>query len=546
MGEIKDEELLFLSNLMHIAKEKDFEMDLWEQTNAKKTLGNMLDGLLEDNTLEKLKNSNDIYDGEIEAKEWAKMLESIRSNEKLCSMTLQRISKDDKNGLSVCLTDSDNNAYVVFRGTGAGEWYDNFLGAYVTDTEQQRRALDFINSLPYDNITVVGHSKGGNKAKYTALLSDKVGRCVSFDGQGFSREFYEKYGNLAAENKGKITNYALDGDFVNILLYDVDPEKKFYVTGNGVGKNFAQNHSPSSFFHYDRYGDYSFRITGQNKEMATLHSFVNYILNTISDEEKEILFPFLGNIAQYTLGKQPPDYTEPYDVDIAEYILSSENAEAVGILTAYLVKYEEYDNSIVESVCLVLTQMGVKTSGVAALLMQIDRNGIGIENIVKVAGAETYMANGLLERLGFKNETLGSLSAIAEVAAKKYSRLPDREENRGEYRADNIKRDFSEEMRAELLGLCSEIGNEQWYDITKWDIWYRFEEWFGRLDIDRYTDNINGYYRKMMDINNDNADAINKIFDEVIEIDAGYGQAMREKNEQLSELGRKIAALQVR
>ena len=107
--------------------------------------------------------------------------------------------KDDKNGISVCLT----------------------------DPEQQRRALSFINNLEYDNITVVGYSKGGNKAKYVSLLSDKVTRCVSFDGQGFSRQFQEKYGPLIEENRWKITNYALDGDFVNIPNRD-DPKYNAY------------------------------------------------------------------------------------------------------------------------------------------------------------------------------------------------------------------------------------------------------------------------------------------------------------------------------
>lgn len=37
----------------------------------------------------------------------------------------------------------------------------------------------------YDSITVTGHSKGGNKAQYVTVLSDKVDRCISMDGQGF-------------------------------------------------------------------------------------------------------------------------------------------------------------------------------------------------------------------------------------------------------------------------------------------------------------------------------------------------------------------------
>ena len=437
MEKFSDEELLFLSNLMHVRKENDFREDIWTEKNMdqKLTVGEILDKLLKDGTLKELEKSEkrkDIYDGEIEAEEWGRMFESILKNKDLCNMTLQEVKRDDKNALSICLTDSDNNAYVVFRGTGGGEWYDNFIGAFVTDTEQQRRALDFVNSLPYDNITVVGHSKGGNKAKYTALLSDKVARCVSFDGQGFSGEFFEKYGDLVEKNKGKIKNYALDGDFVNILLYDINPEEKIYVTGYGVGEHFEQNHSPSSFFYYNGEGKYSFRITRQNHEMKTLHSFVNYILNTISDEDKEILFPFLGNVAQYTLGKQPPDYTKPYDVDIVEYILSRENTEAVGILLAYLIKYEEYDDEIVESVCAVLRQTGQNGSSIAELLEELDGQH-GIENLIVSLENSIILAKAVSNKLEIHSATLDNLSSIAAISQKKYAQLPDKYTNNGEY-----------------------------------------------------------------------------------------------------------------
>ena len=41
----------------------------------------------------------------------------------------------------------------------------------------------------YTELTVTGHSKGANKAMYTTIMCNNVTRCVSFDGQGFSKEF---------------------------------------------------------------------------------------------------------------------------------------------------------------------------------------------------------------------------------------------------------------------------------------------------------------------------------------------------------------------
>ena len=125
------------------------------------------------------------------------------------------MNKDDSVP-AICFNDPDDpeHAVVVFRGTsGKDEWIDNAIGLGVSDTERQKAALDYIENLPYDSITVAGHSKGGNKAQYVTVLSDKVDRCISMDGQGFSQEFIDKY-YAEIQKKGHcIKNYYLEGDF---------------------------------------------------------------------------------------------------------------------------------------------------------------------------------------------------------------------------------------------------------------------------------------------------------------------------------------------
>ena len=160
MADLSDEELLFLSNLMHMKEEGKFE-EIWTQKNKEDevTIGKMLEYIDED-TLKKLRGSDKTYDGEISASEWADMIEKIQSNKNICDLKLVDLERDDKNALSVCLQDKDGNQYVVFRGTAAGEWPDNFQGGYLTDTQQQLRPLAFVERQSGDNITVVGHSKG--------------------------------------------------------------------------------------------------------------------------------------------------------------------------------------------------------------------------------------------------------------------------------------------------------------------------------------------------------------------------------------------------
>ena len=100
-------------------------------------------------------------------------------------------------------------------------------------------------------------------------------------------------------------------------------------------------------------------------------------------------------------------------------------------------------------------------------------------------------------------------------------------------------------MRSYLIGLCNEVDSEPWYDVTKWDVWYRAERLVGHLRIDNYVNNINSYYRKMIDINDSDRKAINKIFNDVEETDRRYAQKIRVKNARLQELRDTIEKLEI-
>ena len=74
---------------------------------------------------------------------------------------------------------------------------NNLVDSAMTKYEDLKTDEDkavYIKNLPKEygnNITVTGHFKGGNKAQYVTIVTDRIGRCVSFDGQGFSKEFLE-------------------------------------------------------------------------------------------------------------------------------------------------------------------------------------------------------------------------------------------------------------------------------------------------------------------------------------------------------------------
>lgn len=122
----------------------------------------------------------------------------IDNDDKLRNLHVARTLNDyDIRG--VCFANEDeSDACVVFRGTGGtyDAWYDNVTGEYEKDTELQKVAADFIKNDcgAFDNLTVSGHSKGGNLAQYvTVTCASQVASCISFDGQGFGRSFLEEY-----------------------------------------------------------------------------------------------------------------------------------------------------------------------------------------------------------------------------------------------------------------------------------------------------------------------------------------------------------------
>lgn len=67
------------------------------------------------------------------------------------------------------------------------------------------------------NIYVSGHSKGGNKAQYVGVLrGSEIEHVYSFDGQGFSRAFVNRYQDEIDIYADKITNICNEFDYINV------------------------------------------------------------------------------------------------------------------------------------------------------------------------------------------------------------------------------------------------------------------------------------------------------------------------------------------
>lgn len=299
-------------------------------------------------------------DAFIKPEEWARMKEEILSDPQLCRMEIKNGYHDKSTGDAGCLLVDPvtNEAVIAFKGTGGNEWRDNAEGGSYTDnprdntiTTQQQKALDYVDGLDlsgYDNVTVTGHSKGGNKAKLVALMNDDIDSCASFDGQGFSDEFMEAHRDEIAANQHKITNHNVDGDFVNPLLNDIGDTH--YYEGQRTEQNIGRNHSPAVYF--DNKGGMS--ECAQSEAMREMDYFLNSMLRSVDGDQKKDLLDFTGEMMHAALGRGSSSDK------IQEVLFDPQFADELGYILAYTIKYEQDTGRITDVLPGVLTDCGLK------------------------------------------------------------------------------------------------------------------------------------------------------------------------------------------
>lgn len=219
MSKLTYEELILLDNLIYLK---------WNAKEDEKLI-NIVYDLLNYKQFDSLMDAVGSCIVRISTEEWFEILKQIISKPNFRNLRMKNVDSYIKGMRFACFVDDENNATVVFRGTATvNEWKDNGEGAYKYETIEQVDALNFINSLEYDNITVTGHSKGGNNAQYVTVLSPKITRCISVNGQGFSDEFVSKYKEEINQNYSKVISINAKYDYVNCLFNSI-AGKCYYI-----------------------------------------------------------------------------------------------------------------------------------------------------------------------------------------------------------------------------------------------------------------------------------------------------------------------------
>ncbi|NJE73937.1 DUF2974 domain-containing protein [Pseudoflavonifractor sp. SW1122] len=490
----------------------------------------------DEEALKRLEEKGDQDIGFVSAKEWAGIIRYLKNSKMKDLILVDTMTKSDGTTLALCFAETGNadDAIVAFKGTSGGdEWIDNVEGLNAEDTQCQKEALDFIESLPYGSITVTGHSKGGNKAMYVAIISDKVTRCVSYDGQGFSQEFIDKYWAEIQAKGGKITAYSLSTDFVHALLFPVPNSNQIYCQGYGVA-NIAENHSPNSFFMTDANGNIVVDGNGnpiivqisEAESITMLHEFTTFVINNASNEDKEIIIGFVSKLLAMVFGGDQVSKDE-----LIDYILGQD--DALALVLAYLVKYmDEYDLDA-DDIDGLLETLGLNSLNKLKTLTDFDVLGYHVDVNLNLANILNYIKQQLTDGNDDKILKFLILPALKAVFAGDYeiditafwekinSKVRDIDGSGG---CGNAKaksgtiRDFSSSVYDSLMNAISRIENLGGGSVSSWSS-YSGEGWYSSLLVGIAIKGINGYFSKISETNQTCKAKIETVFNNVNTID---------------------------
>lgn len=459
----------------------------------------------------------------------ARAYNAIKNDSEL--MELEIIARDTYKGTYAFAKEGDDRCYVAFQGTTDGyEWVDNFYTLHETDTLDQKYALDFIENIPqeYQHISVTGHSKGGNKAMYVTICSDRVDNCVAMDGPGFNQEFLQKYREEIFEKGGLIRNYSLDSDFVNILLSQIPGSHQIFIPNNGkyIG---AENHEPTSLLMYDSDGVPFVPAEGaySRQELYTyLHEFTQFADQYLDYDDKVLVAGYLGPMLallrdkDYSIEINGVVYTKS---NLKDYLL--QDPKALGIILAMLTSYMKINKIGAESIFQALTTLFGMDEASAKIIV----TGFGIISVMNTAKKgvlgflDKWIEENVLDVIEgfFIRELIRCRKKIAEFASRVGNALglgPD---------VYNYSDKALEALEQTIRSLNSS------YSIhTSWDE-YSSQKWYQESMVSSLVRGINLYFNTFVNVNNNSLFQIQHIFENARNADSECAAKIRSKVESI-------------
>ena len=157
---------------------------------------------------------------------------------------------------AMTFTLKDGKKIVSFRGTDSTitGWKEDFDMSYETEVPAQKDSIKYLSNIldhyADKNIDIIGHSKGGNLAVYSAFnliekdnsLGNKIGTVYNLDGPGIRDDIYEKFSketlNIANE---KVVLVRPQSSVVGRMMCNCIGGKKIYAKSSSDGIFFQHD-----------------------------------------------------------------------------------------------------------------------------------------------------------------------------------------------------------------------------------------------------------------------------------------------------------------
>lgn len=275
------------------------------------------------------------------------------SEQKLNTWKLSAVhNTNDINGFYACVIEtSPGNAAVGFRGSeGMGSLsnvQNDWVGADIglvnsTCTNQQAEVDRFLAKYQdlldkYGNLTMTGHSLGGNLAEYATIVSNRYGlddnitQCTSLDGPGFSDEFIRIHQKEIEDMSDKMTHYRWS--FVGTMLNDlpgVDYEYLNVVNSpDGDEYNAVTRHS-TKFVEYDP--ETGMFITGEQDGLSKITSIISEGIDHMPPIVGDVLVTVVGSVWIGAMWTKEQMFDQDGNLTTAGYAIIAGGAVAVAVI----------------------------------------------------------------------------------------------------------------------------------------------------------------------------------------------------------------------
>jgi len=136
----------------------------------------------------------------------------------------------------------DSSVVIAYRGTDdtVAGWKEDFNMGFLDVIPSQAKSIDYLNTVagkfPENKLYLLGHSKGGNLAIYSAVKSplkvnSRIARIYNYDGPGFRGAFLNDRTYLRLTKK--IESLVPESSIIGMLLERKEDEKIVKSTATG-------------------------------------------------------------------------------------------------------------------------------------------------------------------------------------------------------------------------------------------------------------------------------------------------------------------------